>query len=254
MADSMSQPFFYLENLTPFQGCVNSLINQPLMSERLYHILSEHLTERKRNLFDAVVNQRTRHLTLVMEDIYQTHNSSAIVRSMESWGIQDIYSIENRNSFHLHRRIARGAYDWLTLHQYNEHKNNTAACIADLKQKGYRIVATTLHDQAKSLEDLDITEKTAIVMGTELTGVSDEIKQLADDAVMIPMYGFTESLNVSVASAVIMQHLMQKLRQSTIAWQLSDEEKLELKIQWAKRSIKWSQHLIDLYESNEFDR
>lgn len=224
------------------------------MSERLYQILSEHLTERKRNLFDAVANQRTRHLTLVMEDIYQTHNSSAIVRSMESWGVQDIYSIENRNSFHLHRRIARGAYDWLTLHQYNSHKNNTLECINDLKNKGYKIVATTLHDNAKPLEELDISQKTAIVMGTELTGVSDEIKMTADEHVIIPMYGFTESLNVSVASAVIMQHLMQKLKRSDIAWQLTEEEKLELKIQWAKRSIKWSQHLVDLYENNEFSR
>lgn len=221
------------------------------MSEALYNIFCEHLTERKRALFDSVVNHRTRHLTLVMEDVYQTHNSSAIVRSMESWGIQDLYAIENRNSFNLHRRIARGAYDWLTLHQYNDHKNNTAACVEDLKKKGYRIVATALHENAIPLTELDITEKTAIVMGTEITGVSDTMKEMADANVVIPMYGFTESLNVSVASAVIMQHLAHKMRNSDIPWQLSDEEKLALKIEWARRSIYWSDHIVEMYEKGE---
>ena len=221
------------------------------MSEALYKILCEHLTERKRALFDSVVNHRTRHLTLVMEDVYQTHNSSAIVLSMESWGIQDLYAIENRNSFNLHRRIARGAYDWLTLHQYNDHKNNTAACVEDLKKKGYRIVATALHENAIPLTELDITEKTAIVMGTEITGVSDTMKEMADANVVIPMYGFTESLNVSVASAVIMQHLAHKMRNSDIQWQLSDEEKLALKIEWARRSIYWSDHIVEMYEKGE---
>ncbi len=221
------------------------------MSEALYKILCEHLTERKRALFDSVVNHRTRHLTLVMEDVYQTHNSSAIVRSMESWGIQDLYAIENRNSFNLHRRIARGAYDWLTLHQYNDHKNNTAACVEDLKKKGYRIVATALHENAIPLTELDITEKTAIVMGTEITGVSDTMKEMADANVVIPMYGFTESLNVSVASAVIMQHLAHKMRNSDIQWQLSEEEKLALKIEWARRSIYWSDHIVEMYEKGE---
>jgi tRNA (guanosine-2'-O-)-methyltransferase len=221
------------------------------MSEALYNILCEHLTERKRALFDSVVNHRTRHLTLVMEDVYQTHNTSAIVRSMESWGIQDLYAIENRNSFNLHRRIARGAYDWLTLHQYNDHKNNTTACVEDLKKKGYRIVATALHENAIPLTELDITEKTAIVMGTEITGVSDTMKEMADANVVIPMYGFTESLNVSVASAVIMQHLAHKMRNSDIQWQLSDEEKLALKIEWARRSIYWSDHIVEMYEKGE---
>lgn len=221
------------------------------MSEILYNILCQHLTDRKRELFDTVVNHRTRHLTLVMEDVYQTHNSSAIVRSMESLGIQDLYAIENRNSFNLHRRIARGAYDWLTLYQYNNHKNNSAACIEDLKKKGYRIVATALHENAIPLSELDITEKTAIVMGTELTGVSDAMKEIADANVVIPMHGFTESLNVSVASAVIMQHLVSKLRASSIPWQLSNEEKLALKIEWAKRTISWSDYIIEMYEKGE---
>lgn len=221
------------------------------VSEHLYQILSEHLTPRKRALFDAVADRRTRHLALVMEDVYQTHNSSAIVRSMESWGIQDIYSIENRNSFHLHRRIARGAHDWLTVHRYHERKDNTEECVRDLKERGYRIVATALHENAIPLQELDITKKTAIVMGTELTGVSERMMELADANIVIPMHGFTESLNVSVAAAVIMQHLADRLRSSDIPWQLRDEEKLQLKTEWARKTVYWSDHLVELYEKGE---
>jgi tRNA (guanosine-2'-O-)-methyltransferase len=221
------------------------------MSEGLYKVLSEHLTPRKRELFDSIASLRTRHLTLVLEDVYQAHNSSAVLRSMESWGIQDIYAIENTNPFHMHRRIAKGAFDWLTIHQFHEHKNNTLACIQDLKSKGYKVVATALHENAIPLEELDITQKTAIVMGTELSGVSSTILEQADENVVIPMHGFTESLNVSVAASVIMQHLSNKLRKSNIPWQLSQEEQLELKIEWAKQSIHWSKHLVEMYENRE---
>jgi tRNA (guanosine-2'-O-)-methyltransferase len=221
------------------------------MSEGLYKVLSEHLTPRKRELFDSIASLRTRHLTLVLEDVYQAHNSSAVLRSMESWGIQDIYAIENTNPFHMHRRIAKGAFDWLTIHQFHEHKNNTLACIQDLKSKGYKVVATALHENAIPLEELDITQKTAIVMGTELSGVSSTILEQADENVVIPMNGFTESLNVSVAASVIMQHLSNKLRKSNIPWQLSQEEQLELKIEWAKQSIHWSKHLVEMYENGE---
>ena len=221
------------------------------MSEGLYKVLSEHLTPRKRELFDSIASLRTRHLTLVLEDVYQAHNSSAVLRSMESWGIQDIYAIENTNPFHMHRRIAKGAFDWLTIHQFHEHKNNTLACIQDLKSKGYKVVATALHENAIPLEELDITQKTAIVMGTELSGVSSTILEQADENVVIPMHGFTESLNVSVAASVIMQHLSNKLRKSNIPWQLTQEEQLELKIEWAKQSIHWSKHLVEMYENRE---
>lgn len=221
------------------------------MSQKLYEVLKEHLTPRKQELFEKIVKWRTRHITLVLEDTYQTHNSSAVARSLESWGIQDLYAIENTHSFHLHRRIARGAYDWLTVHRYHEHTNNTEKCLVDLKNKGYKIVATTLHDLAVPLHELNIDHKTAIVMGTELTGVSDSVLERCDEKVIIPMVGFTESLNVSVAASVIMQHLSYRLRESEIPWQLSDEEMLELKIDWARKSIKWSDYLVDLFEKGE---
>jgi tRNA (guanosine-2'-O-)-methyltransferase len=221
------------------------------MSQRLYDILKEHLTERKRDLFERVVNERTRHLVMVIEDVYQTHNASAILRSMESWGVQDLYAIENTHSLHMHHRIAKGAQDWLTVHNYREHKNNSVQCLNDLKSKGYKIVATALDHRAKSMHKLDVTQKTALVMGTELSGVSEEVLALADETVMIPMHGFTESLNVSVASAVLMQDFIYRLRKTEVKWQLTEEEKIAIKIDWARKTIYWSQHLVDMYEAGE---
>jgi tRNA (guanosine-2'-O-)-methyltransferase len=222
-------------------------------NEKLYAILSEHLTERKRRLFEEVVNQRTRHITIVLEDLYQAQNISAIQRTVESWGIQDMHIIENTHSFSHHRRIAKGASDWLTLYRYNQQVDNTKACFEDLRAKGYQIVVTALHEKSVALNDLDITQKTAIVMGTELTGASKEAIIDADVCMSIPTYGFTESLNVGAATAVISQHLSEKIRAQNLNWQLSESEKNELKLAWAKKSIYWSKYLIDMFEAGELD-
>ncbi|MBX7051903.1 MAG: RNA methyltransferase [Flavobacteriales bacterium] len=221
--------------------------------EKLYALLAEHLTERKRKLFDEVVNQRTRHLTVVLEDLYQAQNISAIQRSVESWGIQDLYVIENTHTFSHHRRIAKGANDWLTIHRFNDQMDNTTRCMEMLKAKGYQIAVTTLHDHSVSLQELDVSQKTAIVMGTELTGSSKVATEYADVLLHIPTYGFTESLNVGAATAVILQHLAEKIRTLNIPWSLSEREKLELKIAWAKKSIYWSKYLIDMFENGELN-
>jgi tRNA (guanosine-2'-O-)-methyltransferase len=221
------------------------------MSQRLFDILSEHLSERKRKLFDEIAEQRTRYITLVLEDLYQPQNTSAIQRSAESWGIQDLHIIENHPPFHHHRRIARGAYDWLTSYRYNEQAHNTKSCFERLRKQGYQIAVTALHTDTISIYDLPLHQPTAIVMGTELTGASNIAMESADAYVKIPTYGFTESLNVAAAAAVIAQHFSERIRQEQRPWQLSEEEKLNLKIEWAKKSIYWSQYLVDLYESGE---
>lgn len=221
------------------------------MKPGLYEILAEHLTERKRELFDTIVENRTKYITLVMEDLYQAQNTSAIQRSAESWGIQDLYVIENNHAFTHHRRIARGAYDWMNVHRFNDQVNNTESCFQSLKDKGYQIVVTALHEKTVSLYDLDLSKKTAIVMGTELTGASETALKHADVYMKIPTYGFTESLNVGAASAVIIQHLIERIRSENRAWQLSEHEKMELKTQWARKTIYWSQYLVDMWEAGE---
>ncbi len=221
------------------------------MNRRLYELLSEHLTDRKKILFDEIVRNRTRYITLVMEDLYQAQNTSAIQRSAESWGIQDIHVIENAHTFAHHRRIARGAYDWLTMHRYNKTQNNTEDCFEALRAKGYQIAVTALHAETISLYDLDLSRKTAVVMGTELTGASQVAMEKADVYIKIPTYGFTESLNVSAASSVIMSYLVERMRREDRPWRLTEEEQLDLKIQWAKNSIYWSKYIVEMYESGE---
>jgi tRNA (guanosine-2'-O-)-methyltransferase len=221
------------------------------MSQKLYAMLCEHLSPRKVELFDHVAALRTRHVTIVMENIYQAQNSSALLRSAESFGIQDLHIIENEHGFQHHRRIAKGAQDWLTLHRYNASSNNTSDCIQLLKKKGYRIAVTALHHDSTSIHELDISHKTALVLGTELTGASQEALAQADVLVQIPMAGFTESMNVAGAGAVIMENLTHRLRNSSYPWQLSPEEQLQLKIQWARKTITWSDYLIQMFESGE---
>jgi tRNA (guanosine-2'-O-)-methyltransferase len=222
------------------------------MNSRLYELLSEHLTEHKRQLFDAVLQERTRHVTLIMEDLYQAQNTSAIQRSAESLGIQDLHIIENKHTFTHHRRISKGSADWITMHRYNDAgSNNTEACLHALKKAGYQIVVTALHEKTIALHEVDLSQKTAVLMGTELTGASASAMQKADVFMKIPTVGFTESLNVSVASAIIMQHLTHRMRQENHPWQLSENEKLQLKIEWAKRSIYWSKYIVEMWENGE---
>jgi tRNA (guanosine-2'-O-)-methyltransferase len=222
------------------------------MLSRLYDLLSEHLTENKRNLFERILTERTRHVTLVMEDLYQAQNTSAIQRSTESFGIQDLHIIENKHTFSHHRKISKGSSDWLTMHRYNEAGiNNTATCLRTLKNKGYQIVVTALHEKTIALHEVDLSKKTAVLMGTELTGASDKAMEMADVYMKIPTVGFTESLNVSVASAIIMQHLTQRMRQENQPWQLTNDEMLHLKIEWAKQSIYWSKYIVEMWESGE---
>jgi len=221
------------------------------MSQKLFDLLSRHLSSHKLEQFHKVAEQRTRYLTLVFEDIYQAQNSSAILRSAETWGVQDIHIIENNHSFQQHQRISKGAADWLTLLRYNQAQANTKTCLQHLKAKGYRIAVTTLGDDSVSASNLPLDRPIAVLMGTELTGASTEALEFADVKLQIPGWGFTKSLNVAAAAAVICQRLTERMREENIHWQLSQEEQLSLKIEWAKQSIKWSKYLIEMFESNE---
>jgi tRNA (guanosine-2'-O-)-methyltransferase len=138
------------------------------------------------------------------------------------------------------------------MHRYNAPgQNNTEACLRALKRDGYQIVVTALHEKTVALDEVDLSKKTAVLMGTELTGASDVAMEMADVYMKIPTVGFTESLNVSVASAIILQHLTHRMRNENRPWQLSEEEKLILKIEWAKRSIYWSKYIVEMWENGE---
>ena len=212
------------------------------MQTELLKYLSPHITEKRLELFNRVVENRTKYLTVVLEDIFQPQNASAVLRSCDCFGIQDVHIIENRNDFEVDTEVSLGSSKWLTLNKYNKEKNNSLATIRQLKEHGYRIVATTPHTNDQQLPDFDVTKgKAALVFGSELPGISDIIMNEADEFLKIPMYGFTESFNISVSAAIVLHFLTHKLHNSGIEWKLTEEEKTETKIEWIRRTIKKSE-------------
>lgn len=208
------------------------------MNGDLLEYLEGYVTEKRRNLFQKVLAERTRHFSVVLENIYQEHNSSAVVRSCDIFGVQDLHVIENTYSSKVSRHVARGSQKWLTFHRYKKDTNNTADCFKDLKEKGYQIIATTPHNDSCYLHDFDISKKSAFVFGVEKEGVSEYVKENADGFLKIPMVGFTESLNISVAAAIILENLTTRLRKSELNWRLTEEEREELYYEWIEKSIK----------------
>jgi tRNA (guanosine-2'-O-)-methyltransferase len=211
--------------------------------EQLLEKLLSFISEHKNHLFDKIIQHRTRYLTVVLEDIYQPQNASAVLRTADCFGVQDVHIIENRNEYIINPEVALGASKWLTLHRYSEKENNTLAAIQKLKSQGYRIVATMPHSEDVTLSDLDMNQKTALFFGTELQGLSDVVQQHADVFVKIPMYGFTESFNISVSAALCLQQLSTRMRIENADWKLSESELLDVKLDWARSVVKEAENV-----------
>ncbi len=213
----------------------------------LINYLIQFISENRKQRFDEVIAQRTNHLHIVLENIYQAHNASAVLRSAESFGIQNVHFIENRNSLKISDDVAMGSSNWLNIHRYNTSDNNTEQALLLLKQQGYKIVATTPHTNACTIDKLPVNNKLALVFGTEIDGVSETVMKMADEFVKIPMYGFTESFNVSVCAALCMYELTTRIRQTVPNHLLSEIEQANVYFNWLKTSIKNSDGLIANY-------
>lgn len=214
------------------------------MDHKLLEYLESFLTERRIGLFDKVLKERTQHFTVAVEDVYQLHNTSAVIRSCESFGIQELHVIEEVNAKRIDREIAMGAQKWVDVKRHL----SAASCIEQLKSDGYRIVATSPHKNAYRLEDFDITQKAAIFFGRETEGLSDLVLDMADDYIYIPTVGFTESLNISVSAAITLQHITSKLKASKVNWKFSEEELFDKKLAWTKKMIKDIEGVMERYE------
>jgi tRNA (guanosine-2'-O-)-methyltransferase len=212
--------------------------------------LEQFVTDKRKDLFRKVIAERTRHFTVAIEDIYQPHNASAVVRSCEIFGVQDVHVIQNKYKFYASNQVAKGAQKWLDFKLFKEkNTNNTLACIDDLRKNGYQIIATTPHNNSCVLQDFDITQKSAFFFGVEKEGLSKDVMDNADGYLKIPMVGFTESLNISVAAAIILQSMNEKLKKSNVKWQLTDLEKNELYLKWLQKSIKSIKKIREYYYS-----
>ena len=209
-----------------------------MIDEELLKYFEGYLTDKRKALFKKVLEDRTRHFSVVLEDIFQPHNASAVVRTCDIFGVQDVHAIENKYINKVSRHVAKGSQKWITSKRYKSDGDNTKICLENLREKGYQIIATTPHNDSCLLQDFDVTKKSAFVFGVEADGVSDYVKDTADGFLKIPMVGFTESLNISVAAAIILQDITTKLRKSNVNWQLSKEEKDVLYFDWVKKTIK----------------
>jgi len=207
--------------------------------------LEGFLTENRKERFQKVLENRTNHFTIAVEDVFQFHNTSAVMRSCEVFGIQEINIVEQRFGKDIDKEIAMGAQKWVDINRF-ENINN---CIQNLKTKGYQIIATTPHDDSCLLHEFDISKKSALFFGTEKEGLSEEVMKQADGFLKIPMVGFTESLNISVSAAIIIQDITSRLRLSNIDWQLTENELLEKRLAWAKNSIKDIKRIEERYYS-----
>lgn len=208
------------------------------------------LTDEKVNRFQEVVKYRTKHVTVVLEDIFQGHNTNAVLRSCDCFGIQDVHIIENRYEFEVVDDISMGSAKWLNLYRHRESENNTHTCLKNLKDQGYTIIGTSPHENNITLEKLDLSQKVAFVIGTEKEGLSNAALKECDGFLKIPMVGFTESLNLSVCAAIILQHVTHRLHESTISWQLSEEEETSLLIDWCFRVTGRKEMLLEYFREH----
>jgi len=176
------------------------------------------MKEREKKI-DRMLNNRLQSLTLVAESTYLRHNLSAILRSAESFGVQDIHLVADRKN--KISGASKGSEKWVEMHFYK----NTKQCLEKLKKEGFSIWVADLHPDAKTPDTLPIDRPVALVMGTELTGVSQEARELADGFVIIPMQGVTQSLNVSVASACLLYRLSTRIREKQGGGDLSKQRK-----------------------------
>ncbi len=215
----------------------------------LIRFLETVMKEDRIKLIEKNVNERTRYVTVVLENIFQPQNASAVMRSCDCFGVQDLHVIENSNEYELNPDVVMGSSKWVDLKRYNSKDENTLDAINSLKKEGYRIVATSPHTNDVLLPDFDLTKgKSAFFFGTELTGLSDVVLDNADEFVKIPMYGFTESFNISVSASLVLNHLASTLRCSDVDWELTETEKLDLKLEWCLKSVKSGEKMINRFK------
>ncbi len=238
-------PRIDLSNPSPLASRLASLSHE--QKESLYERASQLVSENRRELIDRIAPLRTRHITVALEDVYQSHNAAAVLRSCDCFGIQDIHVVERNNPFNPAGDVAVGSSKWVDYYPYPD----IQSAYRTLREKGYRIVATTPHTNDTLITDLDISTPVALIFGTELTGLTPEAIDLADEYVKIPMYGFTESFNISVSVALSLFNLTERLRHSNNqAFMQSSNELLDLKLHWLAQTIRDGEQVLLMLSNN----
>jgi tRNA (guanosine-2'-O-)-methyltransferase len=226
-----------------FEAQSQNLVD-PRLREAVVSHLGQFISEHKKKFIEQVLDQRTKYLALILEDIYQSHNASAVIRTCECLGLQDIHIIESSSTWSTNKQVLKGSHKWIDIHRYRSKKsNNIEDCFSRLRKQGYRIVVTDPAPGGIAVDELKLDSPIALVMGNELRGCSQFAIENADERVRIPMAGFTESLNISVSAAICLNTILAKLRRSNHPWTLSGQEKSDLRLQWYKKVVRRSELL-----------
>lgn len=210
-------------------------------NKKLIDFFSKYITDHKKETLEKVLSGRTRYLTLVLENIFQSQNSSAVLRTCECLGLQDVHIIEDESKYSVNKRVLKGANKWVDLQRYKiKGFNNTEICFRKLRDAGYKILATDPSPNGIPINEISLDQKIAVVMGNELNGTSEFALTHADQKIFIPMYGFTESFNISVSAAIILNSILARLKASDIRWQLTQDEKEIIRLQWLRKIVRRS--------------
>lgn len=210
----------------------NYTFSSPEMQAKLEPLLSR-LTEHRRDLLQKVVQNRTRHFCMVLEDLFDPHNISAVIRTAEVFGLEDVHVIEEVNPYKVNRSILKGSIKWMNVYLHKRRKS----CMEYLRSKGYRIAVASTNTK-NSVLDLDLSQPTAFYLGSEFTGNHPDTLSAADAEFKLPQYGITESMNVSVAGGVLMcylDHFMQSHGRARYALPPKDRDALLL--EWVERHL-----------------
>jgi tRNA (guanosine-2'-O-)-methyltransferase len=214
--------------------------------ENQIEYLKQFVSDGRAATLERVLDQRTAYLTLLLENLYQPHNCSAILRTCDCLGVQHVHVVEHDNHFTDNTEVSMGASAWLSVHRHAGGERATPRAIEHLRASGYRVVAATPHAREVLVDDLDLhAGKIALLLGTEHTGLSREALDMADEHVKVPIHGFMESYNVSVCAALLVYSVIRRLRESSIDWRLPAGERREVLLAWYKHAVKSSDRLLE---------
>jgi tRNA (guanosine-2'-O-)-methyltransferase len=209
--------------------------------ERAEQVLRAAVRPERWAKIEGVLNRRLGAVRVVVENLHHPHNTSAVLRTCEALGIQHVHAVETAEDFTFSRRITLGAHKWLSLHRHD----TFAECAAELKALGFRLYAAMLHPAALPLEEVPVDEPLALVLGNEKQGVSPGARTLCDGAYIIPMAGFAQSLNISVAAAVSLYSVTRRVRELRPDGGLLDaEERARLREAWLPKSVACGSRVV----------
>jgi tRNA (guanosine-2'-O-)-methyltransferase len=200
-----------------------------------HDLLQDILLPQRVERLKEVLANRVTSITLVLENLHKDYNISAILRTCESFGVQDVHVVPQPGEGKVFRTVTQGCHKWLTIHRHKD----VSSCFKVLKAKGFRILAGGFGGDALPLEGADFSGSVALVFSNELEGANPEVVEQVDGFFVIPMTGFSRSLNVSVAAGIAIHRVLQfKAGKGEELERIPADEAARLLEEWVKKSVR----------------